>query len=146
MLLLFLRLLSSLVLMADEVYQENIYQDKTPFTSCKKVSSAGKRPIRVRVTHAVSLTLPPRTEKKCRTLIPCSVSAKENGGSSYGLALYVIAIRAGGYCNRCRQLCALVVFVLRRPLLSSPGCAIEGPTRTTSYRSVPKCKCRLDYV
>lgn len=27
----------SLVLMADEVYQENIYQSKTPFTSCKKV-------------------------------------------------------------------------------------------------------------
>ncbi|CAM9639866.1 unnamed protein product, partial [Scytosiphon promiscuus] len=26
-----------LVLMADEVYQENIYQSKTPFTSCKKV-------------------------------------------------------------------------------------------------------------
>ena len=27
-----------LVLMADEVYQENIYQSKTPFVSCKKVS------------------------------------------------------------------------------------------------------------
>lgn len=27
-----------LVLMADEVYQENIYQSRTPFTSCKKVS------------------------------------------------------------------------------------------------------------
>lgn len=29
--------LSRLVLMADEVYQENIYQSKTPFVSCKKV-------------------------------------------------------------------------------------------------------------
>lgn len=28
---------SRLVLMADEVYQENIYQSKTPFVSCKKV-------------------------------------------------------------------------------------------------------------
>lgn len=26
-----------LLLMADEVYQENIYQSKTPFVSCKKV-------------------------------------------------------------------------------------------------------------
>ena len=25
--------------MADEVYQKNIYQSKTPFVSCKKVSS-----------------------------------------------------------------------------------------------------------
>lgn len=29
-----------LILMADEVYQENIYQSKTPFTSCKKVRIA----------------------------------------------------------------------------------------------------------
>ena len=55
LLLLLLRLLPSLVLMADEVYQENIYQDKTPFTSCKKVSSDGKRGMRVRMTHALSL-------------------------------------------------------------------------------------------
>ncbi|CAM9499954.1 unnamed protein product [Sphacelaria rigidula] len=28
-----------LVLMADEVYQENIYQSRTPFVSCKKVKT-----------------------------------------------------------------------------------------------------------
>lgn len=51
--------------MADEVYQENIYQSKTPFVSCKKVSCSRNR------SHSMDAP-PPRSLSRLHYLpAPC---------------------------------------------------------------------------